>query len=111
MFLVPPLEATVNPVQTTVILYEMATMSCYLTLVNEGNPSAWFDWTRQWDNSWSEEGTDGNISFNVTEPDMDDSYTCLPENIHGIGQGATVNLTVAGVLSSYCNVSTNYLNN
>ena len=62
-------------------------MSCYLTPGNEGNPSAWFDWTRQWNNSWSEEGTDGNISFNVTELDMDDSYTCLPENIHGMGHG------------------------
>ena len=74
-------------------------MPCYLTPGNEGNPSAWFDWTRQWDNSWSEEGTDGNISFNVTELDMDDSYTCVPENIHGIGQWATVNLTVAGLVN------------
>ena len=79
------------------ILGNQATLTCNLESGNTGNPDAMFTWTRTNDGDWSMETGDGRVTFTVDKLDMEDTYQCLPWNIHGQGQAATVSLTAQGI--------------
>ena len=93
----PPEQATAG-VDQTVILGNQATLTCNLESGNTGNPDAMFTWTRTNDGDWSMETSDGTVTFTVDKLDMEDTYQCLPWNIHGQGQADTVSLTVQGYI-------------
>ena len=69
------------------------TLTCSLTGLDLGNPVAKYNWTRG-HGDWSEYNTNDVVTVSVTSVSEAGTYTCLPWNGHGAGDGGTVQLSV-----------------
>ena len=91
---VSPDAAIASKPLITAPVCDTRTLQCQAT----ANPQAKFLWSHDTAGEVTGQGEDGNLEVTFDNLCEAGTYTCAPHNDHGDGDGATISVTLTGIL-------------